>query len=141
MEPALLDTDILLEVLKAKNSTVVARATAYQAAFSELTISVVTVMEIVQGFQKMKQAEALEKFLDGLKASRVLVFDQPCAEMAGRIYGDLERVGQRVGRADAMIAATSLQHSLTLVTGNTEHYQRIQALGYSLKLENWRQAQ
>lgn len=98
-------------------------------------------MEIVQGFQKMKQAEALEKFLDGLKASRVLVFDQPCAEMAGRIYGDLERVGQRVGRADAMIAATSLQHSLTLVTGNTEHYQRIQALGYSLKLENWRQAQ
>jgi tRNA(fMet)-specific endonuclease VapC len=141
VEPALLDTDILLEVLKAKNSTVVARATAYQAAFSELTISVVTVMEIVQGFQKMKQAEALEKFLDGLKASRVLVFDQPCAEMAGRIYGDLERVGQRVGRADAMIAATSLQHSLTLVTGNTEHYQRIQALGYSLKLENWRQAQ
>ncbi len=141
MEPALLDTDILLEVLKAKNSTVVARATAYQAAFSELTISVVTVMEIAQGFQKMKQAEALEKFLDGLKASRILVFDQPCAEMAGRIYGDLERVGQRVGRADAMIAATALQHSLTLVTGNAEHYQRIQALGYSLKLENWRQAQ
>ena len=141
MEPALLDTDILLEVLKAKNSTVVASATAYQAAFSELTISVVTVMEIAQGFQKMKQAEALETFLDGLKATRILVFDQPCAEMAGRIYGDLERVGQRVGRADAMIAATALQYRLTLVTGNTEHYQRIQALGYSLKLENWRQAQ
>ena len=79
MEPALLDTDILLEVLKAKNSTVVERATTYQAAFSKLTISVVTVMEIVQGFRKMKQAEALEKFLDGLKASRVLVFDRPCA--------------------------------------------------------------
>ena len=51
---------------------------------------------------------------------------------------DLERTGQPIGFADAMIAATALQHNLTLVTGNISHYQRIQGLGYSLKLDNWR---
>jgi phosphinothricin acetyltransferase len=34
-----------------------------------------------------------------------------------------------------MIAAIALQHNLTLATGNIAHYQRIQALGYSLKAD------
>ncbi len=139
MEASLLDTDILLEILKARNATVVARVTAYKSEFSQLSISVITVMEIVQGFQKVKQENEIAKFLAAMRTSHILIFDQACAEKAGRIYGDLERVGQRIGRADAMIAATALQNNLTLVTGNTEHYQRIQSLGYPLKLDNWRQ--
>jgi predicted nucleic acid-binding protein len=35
-------------------------------------------------------------------------------------------------------AAIALHKDLTLVTGNLTHYQRIQALGYSSKLDNWR---
>ena len=138
MDKTLLDTDILSEVLKAKNANVVERVTAYKAAFEQLTISVITVMEIVKGLHKMRRADALQRFLDSLGASQVLTFDQACAEIAGRIYGDLERIGQPLGRADPMIAATALQHGLVLVTGNTEHYQRIQTMGYPLKLDNWR---
>ncbi len=37
-----------------------------------------------------------------------------------------------------MIAAIAIQHNLVVVTGNTAHYERIQKLGYSLKLDNWR---
>ncbi len=37
-----------------------------------------------------------------------------------------------------MIAAIALQHDLILVTGNQAHFQRIQVLGYGLKLANWR---
>lgn len=74
-----------------------------------------------------------------LKAKDLLSFDQSCAEIAGRIYGDLDRTGQTVGRADPMIAAIAIQNDLTLVTGNQEHCERILALGYPLKLENWRQ--
>jgi len=37
-----------------------------------------------------------------------------------------------------MIAAIAIENGLTLVTGNTAHYQYIQQLGYSLKLDNWR---
>ena len=58
--------------------------------------------------------------------------------MAGRLYADLERTGQPIGLADAIIAAIAIQQDLTLVSGNLSHYQRIQALGYSLKLDNWR---
>ena len=57
---------------------------------------------------------------------------------AGRIAGDLERVGRPIGLADPMIAAIALTHGLELVTGNTGHFQRIQQLGYPLVLANWR---
>lgn len=138
MNKTLLDTDILSEIFKAKNAALVSKAVAYKDAFGQFTISAITVMEIVKGLHKMGRADALAKFLDGLQASEVLPFDQACAGIAGRIFADLERIGQPVGRADPMIAAIALHHDLTLVTGNMAHYQRIQELGYSLKLENWR---
>src|SRR5271166_7089435 len=68
----------------------------------------------------------------------VLALDQAAAELAGRIQGELERVGQPIGRADPIIAATALQNGLELVTGNTAHYQRIQQIGHPLVLVNWR---
>ena len=37
-----------------------------------------------------------------------------------------------------MIAATAIEHALVLVTGNVEHFARIQSLGYPLALDNWR---
>ncbi|MBI5653557.1 MAG: PIN domain-containing protein [Chloroflexi bacterium] len=140
MEQSLLDTDILSEILKAKNPLVVERARQYQVEHEHLTISAITLMEIVKGFHQVGRADALKKFLAHIQSSKVLAFDQLCAETAGRIYGDLDRTGQTVGRADPMIAAIAIQHKLTLATGNTEHYQRIQKLGYPLKLENWREA-
>lgn len=69
----------------------------------------------------------------------MLDFTQPEAELAGRIWGDLERTGQRIGQADPMIAAIALTHGLELATGNISHYERIQQLGYPITLVNWRQ--
>jgi tRNA(fMet)-specific endonuclease VapC len=68
----------------------------------------------------------------------VISFDQAAAELAGRIAGELERIGQPIGLADPMIAVIALTHSLELVTGNTAHFQRVQNLGYPLILANWR---
>lgn len=44
-----------------------------------------------------------------------------------------------IGRADPMIAEIALKNGLVLVSGNVSHYQRIQTLGYELRLENWRE--
>jgi len=71
-------------------------------------------------------------------AEDVLDFQQPAAELAGRIWGDIDRTGQPIGCADPMIAANALTHGLELATGNISHYQRIQQLGYPLTLVNWR---
>jgi tRNA(fMet)-specific endonuclease VapC len=68
----------------------------------------------------------------------LLPFDQPAAELAGRIAGDLERIGQTIGVTDTMIAAIALEKGLELVTGNTSDFQRVQQLGYPLILVNWR---
>lgn len=49
MDKALLDTDIFSEILKGIDQNVVAKATAYRAAFGHHTISAITVIEIVKG--------------------------------------------------------------------------------------------
>jgi tRNA(fMet)-specific endonuclease VapC len=68
----------------------------------------------------------------------VLDFNRDAAKLAGRISGELERIGRPIGVADPMIAAIALVNGLDLVTGNTGHFQRIQELGYPLTLVNWR---
>ena len=138
MDKALLDTDIFSEVLKGIDPHVVAQAIAYRAIFGRYTISTITVLEIVKGLHKMQREDRIQQFLDGLTTIDVLTLDVRSAEVAGRIYADLERTGQPIGRADPIIAAIALEYGLTLITGNQAHYQRIQDLGYELKLDNWR---
>nr|WP_249070713.1 PIN domain-containing protein [Argonema antarcticum] len=108
------------------------------AVFTRYTISAITVTEVVKGWHKLQREDRIQEFLAEIVGMEVLPLDTHTAEMAGRIYGDLERTGQPIGLADAIIAGTALQHDLTLVTGNVAHYQRIQGLGYGLKLDNWR---
>lgn len=138
MNKALLDTDIFSEILKGIDQRVVAKAMTYRAAFGHYTISVITVMEIVKGLHKLQREDRLRQFLNSVPTVELLTLDLHSSVLAGRIYADLERTGQPIGRADPMIAAIALQHDVTLVTGNTSHYQRIQTLGYHLQLENWR---
>ena len=140
MKQSLLDTDMFSEILKNRNPRVAAAAQSYRAVFGRLTVSTITVMEIVKGFQKAQQLDRRDLFLKSLPLEEVLLFDIPAAEVAGRIYADLERTGQTIGRADPMIAAIALNHGLVLVTANSEHFERIQNLGYPLELENWRSA-
>src|SRR5947209_9828978 len=138
MDKALLDTDTLSEMHRGVHQTLVARATAYRATFGYYTISLITIIEVVKGYHKIKREDKIQKFLSTLSLFESLTLDLSSAEIAGRIFGDLERTGQPIGRADPMIAAIALRHDLTLVTGNTAHYQRIQSLGYRLKLDYWK---
>ena len=139
MNKALLDTDIYSKILKAVDSKVVQNTSAYRKIHRQLTVSAVTAMEIVQGLQRVGASDRrLERFRDALAREETLVFDGKTADLAGQISGDLIRTGQQIGRFDPMIAAVAVINGLDLVTGNTAHYQRIQPLGYSLKLTNWR---
>ena len=138
MDKALVDTDIFSEILKGIDPHVAAQATAYRAIFGRYTVSTITILEIVKGLHKMQREDRIQQFLDGLTTVDVLTLDIQSAELAGRIYADLERTGQPIGRADPIIAAIALRYGLILVTGNQAHYERIQPLGYNLKLGNWR---
>lgn len=134
----LLDTDILSEVLRSKNRHVAARAASYRAQWTRFTFSTITIVEIVKGLSRLRREDAINKFLAVADDSEVLPLDRISAELAGRIHGDLEQSGRLIGIADVLIAAIAIHHSLTLVTGNTSDYLRIQEAGYPLVLLNWR---
>lgn len=139
MNKALLDTDIYSEILKAINQTVTRNATAYRLAMGCLSLSVITVMEIIQGLQKVGASpKRIQAFRTAILPEEILPFDQGAADLAGLIAGNLDHVGRPIGRCDPMIAAVAIRNGLELVTGNTAHYQRIQQLGYSITLVNWR---
>ncbi len=138
MNKALLDTDIYSEIIKAVDPIVTRNATAYRQAHGILTVSTITVMEIVRGFQRNRSQQKLQRFLATIALEEVLEFGHRAGELAGQIAGDLERVGRPIGVADPMIAAIAIEHGLELATGNVAHFQRVQQLGYPLTLVNWR---
>ncbi len=138
MNKSLIDTDIFSEIIKGVDPTVAAHARTYRRAFGRYTVSAVTVMEIVQGYQQKQATRQLQAFLTALPTQEVLPFEEADGELAGRIAGELERTGRPIGTADSMIAALAIGHGLELVTGNTAHFQRVQQLGYPLILVNWR---
>jgi tRNA(fMet)-specific endonuclease VapC len=135
---ALLDTDILSEVAKGIDQAVTRNATDYRQAYGFLTLSVISVMEVIQGYQRVGGSNRIQAFRNAISSEQVLLFDHAAADLAGQVAGDLDRVGRPIGRCDPMIAAIALTHGLELATGNTSHYQRIQQLGYPLTLVNWR---
>lgn len=59
MNKALLDTDIYSEVLKAVNPTIALNAAAYRKAEGVLTVSAITVLEIVRGLQRKQSSQKL----------------------------------------------------------------------------------
>jgi tRNA(fMet)-specific endonuclease VapC len=138
LNKALLDTDIFSEVLKGVDVNVVRNATAYRLAHGVLTISTITVVELVRGLYKKQSQRSLRAFRSAIAVEEVLDFGQSAAELAGQISGELERIGRPIGMADPMIAAVALTRGLELVTGNTAHFQRIQQLSYPLVVTNWR---
>lgn len=139
MSRRLLDTDILSEIIKGKNATVAARASAYLAAHGRFTTSAVSIAEIVYGLRRVARDERLRQFEAAADLAEVLPFDDEAARLAGRINGDLERVGRVIGMPDVMIAAIALRAGLPVVSGNLAHFGAIRGLGHDLLVENWRE--
>lgn len=107
------------------------------AQTGRLSISTPTVMEIAHGLGPT----ALQAFREEILPSfDVISFDEDAACLAGEIYAGLEARRQRIGIPDTQVAAIAITQGMTLVTSNHKHFQRIIDLGYSLTLEDWREA-
>lgn len=135
---ALLDTDILSEVLKAKDPNVVARARAYLEQHDQFTFSAVTVMEIVTGLLRAGRTRMLEQVMSLFHVSDILPLDDIAGELAGRIQADLFTRGTVIGIPDTMNAAIAVRTGLVLVTGNASDYVHVRDAGYPIVLDTWR---
>ena len=119
----LVDTDWVAEYLKG-------RTPAYQLfeqlALQGIAIRIVTYTEIYEGIYYGTDPGRHEAvFLQFLQGVRVLGISRQVARRAARVRGALRRLGQPIGQHDTLIAATALQHNLTLVTRNMSHFSRV----------------
>ena len=80
---------------------------------------------IVKGAMSPRSHTALEKFLQG---AQVAPFDTEAARRAAEIRVYQQKQGRSSGAIDQLIAGHALSLNLTLVTGNTKHFDDIPGL-------------
>jgi predicted nucleic acid-binding protein len=91
-------------------------------------VSVITIGEIQKGITRMpssRRKHALGVFLTDLIErfdEKVLGLTTPTMLRWGRLTADLERVGRTLPVIDSLLAATALEHDLTIVTRNIRDF-------------------
>lgn len=134
MNLALLDTDILSEVLKRKDPVVLRKAAQYLAQHQRLGFSAITAYEIARGLQAKKATRQLAAFLQIVNTSDVFPATLPLLLRASELWADAVAGGHPHHDADLIIAATALEAGRVLVTGNVAHFSWIPAL----QIDDWR---
>jgi toxin FitB len=122
----LLDTVVVSEMRKRQAHPGLLRWLRGKADRS-LYLSTVTLGEIERGIGQIGAADPvfaealgswLEQLIDGYQ-DRLLPIDVPVARRWGRLAARLGHAG-----IDLLIAATALEHGLTVATGNVRHFAR-----------------
>jgi predicted nucleic acid-binding protein len=94
-------------------------------------IPAIAAAEVQKGVAKLRRAgglqraERLERWLDSLLAEfdeRVLPVDSAVARRAGEMEDMAIALGRNPGLPDILIAATALEHDLTILTANNRHF-------------------
>lgn len=115
----LIDTDILIDALKGVEQS--KQFLFKQQVQDDIYISIITAMELVRGSRNTADLESIREFLRTL---RVLPIGRSASQKA---YEWIESFALSHGLhiPDALIAATALEHELTLFTRNIRHFQMI----------------
>ena len=126
----LLDTCVISELVRPRPKASVV-SWIRERDEDELFLSVITIGELEKGIAKLPDSarratleqwvrrELADRFRD-----RLLGIDSSIAARWGRIVGVSEARGQSLPVIDSLIAATSLQHDLTVVTRNADDFER-----------------
>lgn len=92
--------------------------------------------ELLHGAMKFANAAVRRSVVENLLAPYVsLPFDDVAAHHYATIRHELETRGQVIGPNDLKIAAICLAHGLTLVSSNTDEFNRVSGL----RVEDWTQ--
>ena len=131
----LLDTDILSNLMRRAPSTTLIAKLASVPVEQQFTCSI-TLGELIYGACRLRtRTRNLLEQLEGILLPNlpVLPFDAAAARRYGEVRAELEGHGVLLGDANLRIGAIALARGLTVVTGNTLHFQRIPGL----PIENW----
>src|SRR5438270_13361557 len=111
MEPVLLDTDTLSEIMKGVNPQVQDNARRYLTVFRHFTFSIMTRYEILRGLKARRATRQIARFEQRCQRSQVLPLTDDIIVQAAELYAVLYQEGQLISDADILIAATALKHN------------------------------
>jgi predicted nucleic acid-binding protein len=126
----LLDTNVISEAVRTEPDE---RVSSWLASVDEdrLYLSVLTLGEIRQGVARLapgKRRLGLEHWLVELRtrfAGRIVPIDEDTAERWGGLMAEARRAGASLGVVDGLLAASALEHGLTLATRNVKDFARV----------------
>jgi len=117
----LFDTDVLIWVLRGS-----VKAARLVDETRDRHISVVTLMELLQGARDKREMRLIKRFVAELGFQTL-----PLTENIGHravIYMEEYSLSSGLRVADALIAATAAENSLTLCSGDRSHYRPLSEL-------------
>jgi len=129
----LIDTDILSYFFKNYSLVVKNFSNHFGAKNKAPFISAINQYEILSGLQSIKAKRQVEIFKKMFPPKSVLVINTETTEIAAGIFCKLSEKGTMVDDIDILIAASALQHKMTIVANNEKHFGKIPGL----KIENW----
>jgi predicted nucleic acid-binding protein len=117
----LVDTDVLIWYLRGHEG-----AARFLDSLPEPRLSAITWMELVQGCRNRQELERLRKDA-GRRQATILPITEA---ISNRAVGLVEThfLGDGLLLADALIAATAIEHALKLSSANSKHFRPIQGL-------------
>jgi predicted nucleic acid-binding protein len=123
----ILDTNVVSELRKGKKADRNVRVWAQTLPAASLYLSVVSILELEMGIllverRDPKQGGILRAWMDGHVlpsfSGRILAIDTVVAQRCAALH-----VPNPCSDRDALIAATALVHSMTVVSRNVTHFQ------------------
>jgi len=124
----LLDTDVLSQPSKSKGEARVVqwleeqRSRAYTSAI--VIAQLARWMQTKEGKTRADLEVWFRRLLDAMEG-RIYGFNVSVALVWAELQHRLEVVGQRMPLEDSYIAATAIRYGLTIVTGNSRHFRRL----------------
>jgi predicted nucleic acid-binding protein len=130
----LFDTDALSQIIKKSPSIIFVRKLASVDPEKQFTTTI-TVGEMVYGAYKSSRPEYFIDKLEDLvwQNVQILPFDEGSAKVYGRLRAEIEKKGISLSEPDLRIASISVHYGMTLITGNTKHFSKVQGL----MVEDW----
>lgn len=117
----IVDTDILIWYLRGRQE-----AQRFLDSCEPVLLSAVSYMELVQGMRNARELQILRRTLRQQRW-QVLPITESISNRA-MTYVEAHFLSGSLQMADALIAATCIEHGLSLATGNVKHYRPVAEL-------------
>lgn len=117
----LVDSDVLIWHFRG-----LLRATQRLDRFPRLTISAITYFELLQGMRNRAEILAVQKSLALRNAEKLPL--TPAITARATVLMESLSLSHGLGMGDALIAATALEHRLSLLTANVKHFGAVEGL-------------